>query len=65
MKQISRQLTDSQDGFLIGKRYVLMDRDDKFCPTFQGLLENEGIAPVPLPAKPPNLTPMWSASLAR
>jgi putative transposase len=55
MKQIARQLTDFQDGFLLGKRYVLMDRDDKFCPAFKGVLEDEGIHPVPLPARSPNL----------
>jgi hypothetical protein len=27
MKQIARNLTDVEDGFLSGKRYVLMDRD--------------------------------------
>jgi len=30
MKQIGRNLTDSEDGFLNGKRHVLMDRDPKF-----------------------------------
>jgi putative transposase len=55
MKQIARQLTDFQDGFLRGKRYVLMDRDDKFCPAFQGLLEDEGVNPVRLPPRSPNL----------
>jgi len=55
MKQIARQLTDFQDGFLLGKRYVLLDRDDKFCPAFQAILEDEDIHPVPLPPKSPNL----------
>ena len=31
MKQIARNLTDPFDGFLLGKQYVLMDRDGKFC----------------------------------
>ena len=30
MKQVARALTNFEDGFLNGKRYVLMDRDDKF-----------------------------------
>ena len=31
MKQIARNLTDAEDGFLNGKRYVLLDRDTKFA----------------------------------
>ena len=30
MQQVGRNLTDAVDGFLRGKRYVLMDRDGKF-----------------------------------
>ena len=36
IKQMAKNLTDAEDGFLNGKRYLLMDRDDKFCPAFQG-----------------------------
>jgi transposase InsO family protein len=57
MKQIARNLTDPFDGFLLGKRYVLMDRDGKFCPAFKEILENEGVKPVLLPPRSPNLTP--------
>ncbi len=38
MKQIARNLTDCEDGFLNGKRYLLMDRDGKFCPAFKDFL---------------------------
>jgi hypothetical protein len=55
MKQIARNLTNVEDGFLNGKRYLLMDRDTKFCESFRGLLDDEGIEPVRLPAKSPNL----------
>lgn len=41
--QIARNLTDTEDGFLKGKRYVLMDRDGKFCPAFQAILKTEGV----------------------
>ena len=27
MRQVTRNLTDVEDGFLLGKRYLLMDRD--------------------------------------
>jgi putative transposase len=55
MMQVARNLTDAEDGFLIGKRYVLMDRDGKFCPAFRAILETEGVEAVPLPPKSPNL----------
>ena len=55
MKQIARNLTDAEDGILKGKRYVLMDRDTKFCEAFQAILENEGVDPVLLPPRSPNL----------
>lgn len=55
MKQAARELTNFEDGFLNGKRYLLLDHDDKFSPAFQGLLKDEGIEPVPLPPKSPNL----------
>ncbi|MFC1596995.1 integrase core domain-containing protein [Planctomycetota bacterium] len=57
MKQIGRNLTDVEDGFLNGKRYILMDRDGKFCPAFKEILKSEGVTPVPLPPKSPNLNP--------
>jgi putative transposase len=55
MMQVARNLTDAEDGFLMGKRYVLMDRDGKFCPAFRAILKTEGVEAVPLPPKSPNL----------
>ena len=55
MTQIARNLTDAEDGFLIGKRYVLMDPDGKFCPAFRAILKTEGVKAVLLPPKSPNL----------
>jgi len=55
MKQVARNLTDVEDGFLIGKRYVLMDRDGKLCPAFRAILKTEGVEAVLLPQKSPNL----------
>ena len=55
MTQIARNLTDAFDGFLNGKRYVLMDRDGKFCPAFRAILKDETIQPVQLPPRSPNL----------
>ena len=55
MKIIARNLTDTEDGFLNEKRYVLMDRDGKFCPAFRDFLKNEGTEPLRLPARSPDL----------
>jgi putative transposase len=55
MMQIGRNLTDAFDGFLNGKRYVLMDRDGKFCPAFREILKYEDIKPLQLPPRSPNL----------
>ncbi len=55
MKQISRNLTDACDGFLIGSKYVLMDRDTKFTQSFRATLKTSGAVPVLLPPQSPNL----------
>jgi putative transposase len=55
MPPCTRQLTDSFDGFLLGKRYLIHDRDTKFTPVFDGLLKGSGVEPVVLPPRSPNL----------
>ncbi len=55
MKQTGRELTNCEDGFLNGKRYLIMDRDAIFCSSFRRLLKDEGINSVRLPPKSPNL----------
>jgi transposase InsO family protein len=55
VKQVARNLTTADDGFLLGKRYVLMDRDTKFSAAFRGLLAGAGVQAVRLPARSPNL----------
>ncbi|MBW1770336.1 MAG: DDE-type integrase/transposase/recombinase [Deltaproteobacteria bacterium] len=57
MKQIARNLTDSFDGFLLGTRYLLTDRDSKFCEAFRSILKQSDVEPVKLPPRSPNLTP--------
>ena len=53
IKQMGGNLTDAEDGFLNGKRYILMDRDGKFSPAFKEILKSEGVKPVSLPPKSP------------
>jgi hypothetical protein len=57
MLQIARNVADAEQGFLRGKRYLLMDRDAKFSEAFRITLEEGGVEPVRLPARSPNLTP--------
>jgi putative transposase len=55
MKQTARELTNFEDGILNGKRYLIMDRDSKFCESFRSTLQQSGVEPVILPPKSPNL----------
>ena len=55
MEQIARNLSFADLGFLNGCRYLLHDRDAKFCAAFTGILETVGIQAVKLPARSPNL----------
>jgi putative transposase len=55
MNQIARNLTDSVDGLLAGKRYLIHDRDPLFTDEFLRTLKDTGIASVKLPARSPNL----------
>jgi transposase InsO family protein len=55
MQQCGRQLTDPFDGFLVGKRYLIHDRDTKFTQAFDTLLKATGVEPILLPPRSPNL----------
>ena len=55
VKQVARNLTDMWDGFLLGKRYLIHDRDPLFTEEVRGLLRDAGVRPLRLPAKSPNL----------
>ena len=55
MKQVARNRTMIDLGFLDGCRYVLMDRDKKFCTAFRSILKSSGIKPIRLPPKSPDL----------
>ncbi len=55
--QDARNLSDAEDGFLRGKKYLLTDRDTKFSRTFRIILDQAGVEVVRLPARSPNLNP--------
>jgi transposase InsO family protein len=55
MTRCARQLTDPLDGCLLGKRYLLHDRDEKFVHGFDRMLRASGVKPVVLPPRSPTL----------
>jgi putative transposase len=55
MNQISRNLTDVDDGFLIGKRFLIHDRDPRFTQAFRETLAAADVQVVGLPPRSPNL----------
>jgi putative transposase len=66
MAQMARNATDENSGFLHGQRYLLHDRDTKFCATFLDVMRSSGIRPLALPPRSPNLNAFaerWVCSL--
>ena len=55
MSQIARNLTDCEDGFLNGSRYLIHDRDPLFTKSFREVLGSSGVTTVKLPARSPDL----------
>jgi putative transposase len=55
MCQIARNATFEEWGYLNGCRYVLHDRDAKFCAEFRETLAAGGVKCLPLPPHSPNL----------
>jgi transposase InsO family protein len=53
--KIARNRTDLNDGFLRGKRYLILDRDTKYSDAFRSVLVREGIQVIRLPPRSPNL----------
>ena len=55
MTQIARNVTDTHDGFLRDRRYLIMDRDTKYSDAFRGIITRAGTDVVRLPPRSPNL----------
>ena len=43
MEQIARNLTDCDEGFLGGKRFLIVDRDSIFSPRFKSIVGGSGV----------------------
>ncbi|MGB5661476.1 MAG: integrase core domain-containing protein [Thermoanaerobaculia bacterium] len=54
MSQIARNLTDAVDGFLVGHRFLICDRDAKFTARFRRMLEDAGVQVIRTPHQAPN-----------
>jgi hypothetical protein len=55
MEQIGRTATHETWGYLHSCRYVVHDRDTKFCASFRAALASGGVKTIPLPLRSPNL----------
>jgi putative transposase len=55
MMQMARNVTMEEWGGLSPGQYLIHDRDGKYCPAFQHLIDAAGVTRVPLPPRSPNL----------
>ena len=55
MQQMARNATLEQWGFLGNCRYLLHDRDSKFCSSFDEIIRMGNVKQIRLPARSPNL----------
>src|SRR3989449_3492663 len=55
MMQIARNVTIEEWGVLAPGHYLIHDRDGKYCPAFQQIIDAAGVKRVPLPPRSPNL----------
>jgi len=51
---MARNLTDMYDGFLLGHRFLICDRDTKFTERFKEILKEESVNVIPMPFQAPN-----------
>ena len=49
MTQMARNVTDVDEGFLRGTRYLILDRDTKYTDEFRSVLDRQGIHLIRLP----------------
>jgi hypothetical protein len=55
MVQVARNVTMDEWGFLAPGQYLIHDRDGKYCPAFQDIIDAAGVTRVPWPPRSPNL----------
>jgi putative transposase len=55
MVQMARNVTMEQWGFLTPEQYLIHDRDGKYCPAFQHIIDDTGVQRIVLPPRSSNL----------
>ncbi len=55
IQQMARNITDESSGALSSRRYLIHDRDAKFCESFRSTLMAGGVGPLKLPPRSRNL----------
>ena len=55
MVQVARNITMEEWGFLTPGQYLIHDRDTKYCPALQHIIDGAGVERVVLPPQSPNL----------
>ena len=55
MKQIARNVTMDEWGFLDNCSYLIHDRDTKYCQSFRKIIESGNVKTLRLPTRSPNL----------
>lgn len=55
VSQVARNLTMEGQSFFNGRKFLVMDRDTKYCKSFQRIFKDAGVKPLVLPIKSPNL----------
>ena len=55
MEQVARNLLDVSDGFLSGKRYLILDRDPLYTGEFRAAMKRGGVEVLRLPPSRPHL----------
>jgi transposase InsO family protein len=55
MMQMGRDLLNVFDGTLVDKRYLIVDRNRRYCAEFRQMLAQEGIQVIRLPPRSPDL----------
>ncbi|MFT5856859.1 MAG: putative transposase [Verrucomicrobiales bacterium] len=53
MEQVARNATDGLSGFLLGKEYLIIDRDSRFTKEFRGILHTAGVNVIRTPRARP------------
>ena len=55
MEQMARNVTMEDSGLLINRKYLLHDRDSKYCSSFRQMIEAGSVKTLASPARSPNL----------